>query len=218
MREAKRLGIPEDDIGNGEFQVYYEMIREEMMRKLNLSEATTDISVTPVTVYTEYALPAGFGALRGHEIVFGTGTNSYPLKLRSINELPTVGNLTSGTPHSFAIFNKNDGLYYLYLYPLSGFTGTLRIRYKVADAISAGSGAGTDLTKTVPIGQMYIHLLIHGVIGQLIPDLDGVYQTKLQDAIYDRPAPTNGEVDYNFGGLDGEDFDNGFSKNFNGDC
>ncbi len=217
IRETKRRGEPEIVFGDGEFKVMYDLIKDEIFKELNISELTQDITLTPVTVYTDYALPAAYGGLVGREIVF-TGNSAYQIELKNINEMPTEGNLTSGTPNRMAIFVKNDGLHYVYLYPLAGFSGTLTIRYKVISEISAGGGAAQSLSGNIAVPFIYQFLLIDGIMAQLFPDMSELYYQKLQNAVYYRAVPTKGIVEYSFGGLSDEDFDNGFSKNFNGEC
>ena len=217
MRECKRLKIEQQGLEDGEFKVYADTVMDEMYRKLNIGDPYVDISITPVSVYTEYALPAGYGGLKGHEITFNS-THIDNLALKPIANQPTSGDLTAGTPNSMSIFLKSDGLYYVYLYPLSAFTGTLRIYYKQINLINAGAGTGADLTEDLPLPSAYYGLLIEGILAQLLPDRISYYYQLLNQAIEDRPIPTVGNIAYNFGGLEDEDYDNGFSKNFNGDC
>ena len=179
------------------------MTVSEMLSELSISELTTDIAITPVTEYTEYALPATYGGLRSIEMIFtGEEAGLARLELTPIEEMPTVGtSLISGTPNRIAIFPKNDSLHYAYLYPLSGFTGTLRIRYKVAHNISAGEGASASLSGTVLIPPQYISLLITGILSQLLPELEQKYRFLLSEAIYLNATPSKGNINYSLGGF-----------------
>lgn len=218
MREAKRRKEEYTELGRGEFKVMYDMVVTEIYKRLSIEDLSTSISITPVTVFTEYALPASFGGYRSHEFLITSGGQSARgLEITDINEMPTIGNLISGTPNKLAIYAKSDGLYYAYIYPLSGFTGTLKIRYKRAQDINAGAGAGMDLTGDVDVPRVYQSLVMDGIMAQIYPDMLNYYEAKLDQAIYDRPNPTKGQIAYNFGGLNDDEIDNGFSKNFNGE-
>ena len=217
-RETKMRQLPEMGLGDGEFTVYYEMVSEEIYKALNINDLSTDISLTPVTVFTEYALPASYGGLKSHQLVMsGSSSNRIGLEIISMEQMPTVGNLVSGQPNRMAIYAKSDGLYYVYLYPLVSVAGTLTIRYKRSMEITDGAGSGADLTKSVEVPRVYQSLLLDGILAQLIPDLEAKYMMKLAQAVQDRPIPNKGEIEYNFGGLEDDDIDNGFSKNFNGE-
>jgi len=218
MREAKRRKEEYTELGRGEFKVMYDMVVAEVYKRLSIEDLSTDISITPTTVFTEYALPASYGGYRSHEFLITSGGQSARgLEITDINEMPTIGNLISGTPNKLAIYAKSDGLYYAYLYPLSGFTGTLKIKYKRVQEINAGAGAGVDLTDDVEVPRIYQSLVMDGIMAQIYPDMLNYYEAKLDQAIYDRPNPTKGQIAYNFGGLNDDDIDNGFSKNFNGE-
>lgn len=203
MRESERLKKPTFKLDNGEFLLYYNIIASEILNELSISELTTDITISPVTVYTEYALPATYGGLRNAEIIFsGEEAGLARLELTPIEEMPTAGtSLISGTPNRMAIFPKNDGLYYVYLYPLSGFAGTLRIRYKVVHRIDAGSGASASLVGNVLIPLQYINLLMTGILAQLLPELEQKYRFLLSEAAYLNATPSKGSIDYNLGGF-----------------
>ena len=118
MVESRRRKEPEIAWGDGEFKVMYDIVKDEIFKELNIAELTTDISLSIVTVYTDYALPSTFGGLISREIVF-TGNSAYDIELKNMAEMPTKGSLVSGTPNRMAIFVKNDGLHYVYLYPLA---------------------------------------------------------------------------------------------------
>ena len=216
MVESRRRKEPEIAWGDGEFKVMYDIVKDEIFKELNIAELTTDISLSIVTVYTDYALPATFSGLISREIVF-TGNSAYDIELKNMAEMPTNGSLVSGTPNRMAIFVKNDGLHYVYLYPLAGFSGTLTIRYKVLSEISGGGGAGQVLSGNIAVPLQYQILLIDGIMAQLFPDMSQLYYEKLEKAIYYRAVPTKGVVEYSFGGLSEEDFDDGRSKNWRGE-
>lgn len=220
MREAKRRGEEYIELGKGEFKVMYDTIVDQIYRRLSIEDLSTSISITPTTVFTEYLLPSSFGGYRSHEFLL-TGNNSVSargLEICSLDELPTIGNLVSGTPNKLAIYAKADGQYYAYLYPLSGFSGTLKIRYKRAVGIDAGLGAGVDLTDIdFEVPRIFHSLVIDGIMSQIYPDMLPFFEQRLDQAIYDRPSMAKGEISYNLGGLEDDDRDNGFSKNFNGE-
>lgn len=219
MREAKRRKEEYVELGKGEFKVMYDTVVDEIYRKLSIQDLSTTISITPVTVFTEYALPASYGGYRSHEFLITSGGQSARgLEITSINDMPTIGNLISGTPNRLAIYPKSDGLYYVYLYPLSGFSGSLKINYKRVQGIGVPPNRSVDLADIgfeVPV--TYQSLVMDGIMAQIYPDMFAMYQAKLDQAIYERPTPNKGEIAYNFGGLNDEEVDNGFSKNFNGD-
>ena len=204
MRESAKLGKTVLKLDSGEFLMYFDLIWSEMLNEIGVLESTTDIVITSVDVYTDYALPTSYGGLRQYEIIFTDEISGLArLKLVEISEVPTLGdNLTSGTPNKIAIFPKNDGLYYVYLYPLSGFAGTLRIRYKLISDVLAGVGAGdgTDMDKTIAIPQQYKGTLIMGCLSMLLPEFDGRYREMLANAIYLNAQPTKGHTEYNLGG------------------
>ena len=218
IRQAAARKIPETLIGNGEFKVYFDAVKEEIIRELNVSRLSTKIDLTPVTVYTEYALPTTYGGYINHEITFsGVSTKSTGLQLKSYEELPTAGDLTAGTPHNLAIFTKETGLSYVYLYPLVAYTGSLTVHYRYASPISAGGGSNQSMAGTIDLPTNLHQLLIEGILAQIFPDLAPIYYTKLDNMRAYRLIPAKGSISYSFGGLDDDDFDNGFSKNFNGE-
>ena len=216
MVEKKRRKEPETKIGDGEFNVYYNIVKQEIFQRLSIGYITQTIALTPVTVFTEYALTNTFGGLENYQMTLDD--NASDLELKNIAELPTTGGLTSGTPNKIAIYAKNDGLHYVYLYPLVSTAGSLAIRYKVTTEISAAFGRGYDLsTLNIEVPLQYQPLLIDGIMGQLFPDMQEIYYQKLKRAEYYRATPVKASLTYDMGGLDGEPFDNGFSKNFNGE-
>jgi hypothetical protein len=203
MRESAKLDKDTLKFDSGEFVLYYNTIMQEIFSELNISETTQDIAITPVTVYTTYALSSTYGQLRNFELVYtGEEAGISRLTLTPMEEMPTVGdNLVSGTPNRLAIFSSNDGLSYVYLYPLSGFTGTLRLRYKINSDISAGVGAGGDLTASVPLPVQYKNLLISGILSMLLPEFVQEYRFKLSNAPYLDSTPSKGSIDYSLGGF-----------------
>lgn len=223
MREAKRRKEEYVELGRGEFKVMYETVVDELYRKLSIEDLSVTISITPVTVFTEYALPSSYGGYRSHEFLITSGGQSARgLEIVSMDTIPTLGNLISGTPNKMAIYQKSDGQYYVYLYPLSSFSGSLKIRFKRIQEISEGASAIggipidlSDIDFTVP--RTYQALVMDGIMAQIYPDMLPWYEQRLEQAIYERPTPNKGEVAYNFGGLNDDEVDNGFSKNFNGD-
>ena len=83
--------------------------------------------------------------------------------------------------------------------------------------ISGGGGAGQVLSGNIAVPFQYQILLIDGIMAQLFPDMSQLYYEKLEKAIYYRAVPTKGVVEYSFGGLSEEDFDDGRSKNWRGE-
>ena len=109
-------------------------------------------------------------------------------------------------------------MHYVYLYPLVNTAGELDVRYKVTTEITAGQGRGYDLSSVnIEMPFQYQPLLIDGIMGQLFPDMQEIYYQKLERAKYYRATPVKGATAYNLGGFDGDSFDNGLSKNFNGE-
>ncbi len=205
MRESERLDKSTLKFDNGEFQLYYETIMAEIFSELSISELTQDISLTPVTVYTEYDLSAYYGGLRNVEIIFsGEEAGLARLELTPIEEMPTAGtSLISGTPNRIAIFPTNDGLFHAYLYPLTGFAGTLRIRFKLLSDITAGAGADgtTELSTDVPLPIQYKGLLIMGILSMLLPEFQAEYRFMLDNALYHNATPSKGSIEYGLGGF-----------------
>lgn len=197
MRETTARQIPQTEIGDGEFKLMYDIVQHELFRKLNISDAQADIAITPVSEFTEYALPSTYGGLRSYQLSFNNSSTSLELKDRT--ELPLSGNLAQGTPNRIAIYAKGDGLHYVYLYPLSGFTGTLTVRYKLLSDINDGGGANEALTVSTVLPVQYKHLLLHGIMGELIPEMKAQYYEYLQDAIGDRAVPVKATTNYNLG-------------------
>ena len=171
----------------------------EILSELNIGELTDNIAISPVTTYTVYPLPSTYGGLKSYEGILSD--TSIDLELVDITELPTVGELKQGTPNRLAIFPTTAGLYNLYLYPLSGFTGVISIRYKLIHAIGAGEGAGADLSGNTSLPTQYRNLLIAGIVAQLIPDLENKYRFLLDQAIGYNATPTKGSTEYNLGGF-----------------
>lgn len=219
-RECRNRGIPPTKIGNGEFILWYELVVERIVRELNIQELSTSIVLTPVTVYTDYVLPTSFGGLLGYEFLISGSSNSTKsgLEIVPMALMPTLGNLISGTPNRMAIFPKADARFYVYLYPLTSVSGTLKINYKRSMEITDQTlGAGGSLAGAVEIARPYQHLIIRGIMAEIFPDKMPEYMMLLSQARYDRAVPNNGEIFYNLGGLEDDDIDNGYSKNFNGD-
>ena len=218
QRQCRVRNIPEIEIGNGEFKIYFDMAWERIARELNVTRLFTTLTLIPVTVYTEYALPATYGGYISHELTL-TGANSVgsKLSLQHFEEMPTSGDLVSGTPNRFAIYTKNDGLSYVYLYPLTGFNGELKVWFKYQPEISDGAGAGATLaTINFEVPRDLQRLLINGILAELFPDMQPKWEMDLENAKYSRTIPTKGEISYNLGGLDDDDPDHGYSKNWEG--
>ena len=197
MRECERRKIPEGHIGNGEFYLFYDLVVDEIHRALNIVDITTEIAVTPVTVFTEYALPSTYGAFRSARLIFSDTQTD--LVLVDINEIPYAGTPAQGTPTRLAIYTKIDGLSYATLSPVSGFTGTLHVRHKYITPIRAGNEAGADLSPSITIPKQYTHLLLHGIMAQLFPDMEQKYYTLLGDASKDRSTPVKATTNYQLG-------------------
>ena len=197
MRESAVRKVPQTEIGDGEFKLMYDVVQHEIFRKLNITDAETEIAITPVSVFTEYALPATFGGLRSFDLSFNDTQTQLELKDRT--ELTTSGNLVQGTPTKIAIYAKADGLHYAYLSPVSGFTGTLTIRYKLLSDINDGGGANEDLSVATILPVQYKHLLLHGIMAELFSDMKQIYYGYLQDAVGDRAVPVKAVTNYQLG-------------------
>lgn len=217
MAESRRRREPELEIGNGEFKVYYDLTMNDILNEIRMFRITQDISLTPVTVYTEYALANSFSGLINYEMVIPSGGNTQYPEYKDISEMPTAGDLTAGSPNSIAIFPKGDGLHYVYLYPLVSVAGTLRVRYYTNHLINNGETSDADLTDTIPVPNEYMNLLITGLMAQLFPDMYPLFIAKIQDAKFLSPTPTKGNINYSLGGFEDDTPDNGHSKNFNGE-
>ncbi len=205
MRECANRKIPQTEIQNGEFKLMYDIVQHEIFRKLNIADADVDIAITPVSVFTEYALPANYGSLRSYECVFSD--TKVILELKDRSEMFTKGSLAQGTPNAICIYAKSDGLHYVYLNPLSGFTGTLTIRYKLLSDINDGGGAGESLSAATVLPVQFKHLLLHGIMGELLPDMKQQYYVYLQDAVGDRAVPVKATMNYQLGFDDEDDND-----------
>lgn len=217
-RQCRGRQITPEIIGNGEFKLWYDIVTDRLYRDLNITDLSTTISLTPATVFTEYALPSTFGGLRGYELAFSNNSSVInSLDIVTLDKIPQLGSLAVGIPNKMAIYSKSTGLYYVALYPLVGNSGSLRITYKRLTEIANGSGTSTSLAGNVELPIVYQHLLLTGILAQVFPDLEGKFEVMVQRAIYDRPNPNKGGMSYNFGGLEDEDIDNGYSKNFNGE-
>jgi hypothetical protein len=199
-RESERLQQPTYIVEHGEFKLYHDTIMNEILSELNINELSENIAITPVTTYTVYPLPSVYGGLKGYECVFNDSLIS--LELVDISEVPTVGDLTQGTPTKLAIFPTTAGLYNAYLYPLSGFTGVLSIRYKLLHAISAGEGVEASLTGNLNLPAQYVNLLITGILSMLMPEFEPKYRYMLDNAPLLNAVPTQGSTDYNLGGYE----------------
>ena len=199
-RESARLNQPTLTVEQGEFKLYHDTIMNEILSELNINELTENISITPVTTYTVYPLPSVYGGYRSHEFVVSDSILS--LELVDITEVPTVGELSQGTSTKLAIFPTTAGLYNAYLYPLSGFTGVLSIRYKLLHAISAGEGVEAVLTGNVNLPAQYINLLITGILSMLMPEFEPKYRFMLDNALLLNAVPTKGKTEYNLGGYE----------------
>jgi hypothetical protein len=197
MRECNTRKVPQTEISNGEFKLMYDIIQHEIFRKLNITDADIDIAITPVSVFTEYALPSNFGSLRSYECVFSN--TKVDLELKDRTEMPTGGSLAQGTPNRISIYPKSDGLHYVYLYPVSGFTGTLTVRYKLLTDINDGGGANEDLSKSTVLPIQYKHLLLHGIMGELFSDMKPAYYAYIDDANGDRAVPVKPTTNYQLG-------------------
>lgn len=217
-RQCRQRQIPPELIGAGEFKLWYDIVTDRIYNDLNIEDASTTIALTPVTVFTEYALPTAYAGLRGYEIAFSNSARSLNnLDIVPIGQIPRGGSLATGIPNKMAIYAKSDGKYYVSLYPLVANSGTLYITYKRNAEIANSSGTGTSLTGAIELPRTYHHLLLKGLLAQVFPDLETAFILALNKAIYDRPIPSKSNFTYNLGGLEDDDIDNGFSKNFNGE-
>jgi hypothetical protein len=197
MAECTRRKIEEPEIGDGEFLLYYDLVIDEIHRELNIVDVTTEIAVTPVTVFTEYALPVTYGAFRSAKLIFSETETE--LELVDFNEIPFAGTPAQGTPTKIAIYQKTDGLSYATLSPVSGFTGTLHIRHKYITPINAGGGASPTMTTALSIPNQYKALLLHGLMGQLFPDMEQKFYAFLEKAKGDRSTPVKATTNYELG-------------------
>lgn len=217
-RQCRQRGLQPEVIGAGEFKLWYDLVADRIYRDLNIEELSTTINLTPVTVFTEYVLPATFGGLRGYQLAFSNSSTAInKLDIVPIGQIPRLGSLATGIPNRMSIYAKSDGKYYVTLYPLVANTGNLFITFKRATEITNSSGTGSSLADAVELPRTYHSLLLQGLLAQIFPDMIGQFELSLQRAIYDRPIPSKDEITYNLGGLEDEDIDNGFSKNFNGE-
>lgn len=217
-RECRRRGVTPEFITNGEFSMWYYIVANRIYEETNLANTTTYINLTPVTVFTEYEIGAGFGGLAGYELAFSdSAVSNNKLEIVDESAIPHLGNLEVGIPRKMAIYAKADGSYYVTLYPLVSNTGQLKITYKRVIEIPNGSGTNTDLDFDVDLPRVWHPLLLRGLMAQAFPDLEDKFEAWLRTSIHKRPNPKNDSMHYNFGGLDDEEIDNGFSKNFNGE-
>lgn len=219
LRECNARKIDPIELAPREFLSFYEIVLQEIMQELNVYDNTKEISITPVTVFTEYEIGDNFGGLRGYELLLTGGSNAYYPDFVDISELPTTGSLVSGTPNKFAIYAKSDGLYYTYLYPLPSVAGTFKIRYKMVPSISAPTGVTPNLAAlSISVPSAFVPLLIDGILANLLTDMKQKWKVRLANSRSLRPNLSKGNLSYNLGGLDEDEPDNGYSKNWNGIC
>lgn len=191
---------PEVTIPDNTFKLYFDMTMVEMSAELGITDAIADLSITPVTVYTVYDLGYNFGGLRSTEIIATNGeVITSDLELKYITEVPTVGSLIQGTPSSISIFkNSSDQKFSAYLYPLSGFTGTLRIRYKYIPIISQSPLSSLGAT-TLTIPDTYIPTLLDGIMSKVFFDMYDMFRAKLERMRLMRATPVKPSLEYNLG-------------------
>ena len=202
-RESAKLGQEQKRVEAGEFTLFYEIVLQEILEELSLNESTQEIAISAVTVFTEYALNGGYSALRNYQLIFtGEDATSPMLELTPMDEMPTAGVLVAGTPNRISIYPKDDGLYYVYLHPLSAYAGTLTIRYKTITAITAGGGNDASLTGSVPLNTKYNNLIQLGILSMLMPEFQAEYMARLDHFKGGHDAtPTKGNIDYSLGGF-----------------
>lgn len=216
-RECRRRGVQPEFITNGEFSLWYYIVTNRIFEELNVQELTTYITLTPVTVFTEYEIGSGFGGLRGYELAFSDGSTPITkLDIVEYAQIPKLGQLAVGIPNKMSIYAKADGKYYVALYPLVGNAGELAITYKRVIEIPNGAGTSADLDYDVEMPRVWHPLLLRGLMAQAFPDLEDRFEILLRDSVNKRPNPSKDEITYNLGGFEDEDIDNGYSKNFNG--
>lgn len=200
-QQCKLRGIKEDTVQDNTFRLFYELVYNELSIELAIIDSYADVNITPVSVYTEYALPASYGGLRGIELFASDGAviNS-DLETKSIHELPTLGTLCQGTPESFAIFKSTSNqTWLLYLYPLANFTGSARIRFKYVPLISAT--ASLDIgTINIVIPDIYVMIMLDGIMAQFFPDMRGIFESKINRARLYRANPVKSNFEYELGG------------------
>lgn len=203
--QCELRGKKEQTIQDNTFRVMYDLAYNELAIELNILDSYIDVPLTPVTAYTVYSLGANFGGLRGYELVSNDDSviRDY-LELKNIDELPTTGSLRTGMPDSYAIFkgttNQN---WYLYLYPLVNFTGSIRIRYKYIPLV-ATTGILDIGTLSVVIPDIYVNILLDGIMAQVFPDMRGVFLEKINRAILYRANPVKSNFEYELGGFSDE--------------
>lgn len=195
--------IPENSIPDNTFKLYFDMTYMEMEAELSLIDAVVDVALTPVTVYTTYSLGVNFGGLRGTEVIATNGeVMTSDLELKYITQVPTVGSLIQGTPNSISIIRDTTTQAWLaYIYPLAGFAGTLRVRYKYLPSIST-TGVSDLSVIALTIPDLYIPALLDGIMSRVFPDVLSSYYAKLSNLRLHRANPVKPSTDYQFGGFD----------------
>jgi hypothetical protein len=199
-QQCKIRGIKEDTIQDNTFKLFYELVYNELSVELAIVDSYADIAITPVSVYTVYNLPATFGGLRGLELYSEDGQVICEPELKQIYELPTIGELSTGAPESYAIFKSTSNQNWsLYLYPLPNFTGRARVRFKFVPAISPT--ASLDIaTVGLVIPDIYVMIMLDGIMAQMFPDMRPVFEARLNRARLYRANPVAGHFEYQLGG------------------
>lgn len=196
--------LPQQSLADGVFRLFFDLVWADMAHELNIQDTTQDITLTPVSVYTVYDLSENFGGLRDSEVIATDGSVlCTQLQLKNIDEVTTLGNLVSGTPNSISIIKKNgSNIYQAYLYPLTAFGGTLRIRFKYVPVIYAGASAVSVGDANLAIPNIFLDVLFDGIMAKLFPDMEAVYRDRLERKKSARAIPVKPTTNYELGGFD----------------
>lgn len=210
--ECLKRGVDIVDLANQD-KIIASLISEgqrEIADRLKILSSWEDITLSAVTTFTTYDLNTNFLKVDRVELLMANNNND-AVKLQEvpIQSIPSMGDLLSGTPDRFAIFNDGGAQYKITFYPLSNAAGTIRVWYYIDPGIYSPSGAssqdwgtfdGITFRGTLKIPRKYIVLLITYMLGKFFPDKQQEFEFKLEREKGNKGNSGRQGISYNLGG------------------
>lgn len=184
--EANKRKLPQIDFTDQQFLLMYSNAMVEVSDRLKMLRDFVTISITPVTVFTEYTLAQDYGGFIKAELFDAGGNKIGDLEEGAYEDISTATNNATAKPMKVIVYA--DGLTYkMVLSPNANFTGSVKLHYlKVSDLYAPSKGA----TQSTPIDFNSKVGVGYSAVSTTVPDkyIQGaIYHMLMQ--IYDDIAP-----------------------------
>ena len=212
--ECIKRNVKEVDIPNKIIASSISEGQREIADRLKVLVTYQDITVSAVTTYTTHNLNTNFLKVDRVELYMTDDDNVMELQEVPIQSIPTMGDLSEGTPDSFAIYNDASSQFKITFYPLPDGAGTVRVWYYIDPGMYSPSGVsaqdwgsfdGSTFSGNLKIPSRYIPLLITYMLGKIFVDKQEEFEYKLTKEKGNKGNSQRKGVLYNLGGYSADE-------------